>query len=89
MLLQLNKSIIFYAECGKRTRREQTGGAGILKHQGEDNMNILVINCGSSSLKFQVINPETEDLLAKGLCERIGIDGSITYEAVAKGLPKV
>ncbi|MBQ6364505.1 MAG: acetate kinase [Lachnospiraceae bacterium] len=52
-------------------------------------MNILVINCGSSSLKFQVINPETEDLLAKGLCERIGIDGSITYEAVAKGLPKV
>ena len=44
-------------------------------------MNILVINCGSSSLKFQVINSETEALLAKGLCERIGIDGSvITYE---------
>ncbi len=43
-------------------------------------MNILVINCGSSSLKFQVIDSETEKVLAKGLCERIGIDGSITYE---------
>lgn len=39
-------------------------------------MNILVINCGSSSLKFQLINAETENLIAKGLCERIGIDGS-------------
>ena len=44
-------------------------------------MNILVINCGSSSLKFQVIDAETEKLLAKGLCERIGMDGAcITYE---------
>lgn len=43
-------------------------------------MNILVINCGSSSLKYQVINSDTEQCLAKGLCERIGIDGSqITY----------
>ena len=43
-------------------------------------MNILVINCGSSSLKFQLINSETEQCIAKGLCERIGIDGSqITY----------
>lgn len=43
-------------------------------------MNILVINCGSSSLKFQLINAETEKLIAKGLCERIGIDGSkLTY----------
>ena len=39
-------------------------------------MNVLVINCGSSSLKFQLINAENEDLIAKGLCERIGIDGS-------------
>lgn len=39
-------------------------------------MNILVINCGSSSLKYQLINSETEDVLAKGLVERIGIDGS-------------
>ena len=40
-------------------------------------MNVLVINCGSlSSLKFQLINSETEAVLAKGLCERIAIDGS-------------
>ena len=39
-------------------------------------MNILVINCGSSSLKFQLIDAENEKLIAKGLCERIGIDGS-------------
>ena len=43
-------------------------------------MNILVINCGSSSLKFQLINSESEECIAKGLCERIGIEGSmITY----------
>ena len=43
-------------------------------------MNILVINCGSSSLKYQLINSDTEAVLAKGLCERIGIEGSqITY----------
>ena len=38
-------------------------------------MNVLVINCGSSSLKFQLINSETEAVAAKGLCERIGLDG--------------
>ena len=44
-------------------------------------MNILVINCGSSSLKFQLINSDTEQWLAKGLCERIGIEGSqIVYQ---------
>ena len=43
-------------------------------------MNILVINCGSSSLKFQLINAESEEVLAKGLCERIGIDGRLTYQ---------
>ena len=43
-------------------------------------MNVLVINCGSSSLKFQLINAETEKVLAKGLCERIGIDGRLTYQ---------
>lgn len=43
-------------------------------------MNVLVINCGSSSLKFQLINSETEAVLAKGLCERIGIDGRLTYQ---------
>jgi acetate kinase len=39
-------------------------------------MNILVINCGSSSLKFQVINSETEEVKASGLCKRIGMDES-------------
>ena len=42
-------------------------------------MNILVINCGSSTLKYQLIDSETEKALAKGLCERIGIDGRLTY----------
>ena len=43
-------------------------------------MKILVINCGSSSLKYQLINSDTEAVLAKGLCERIGIDGMLTYQ---------
>ncbi|MCC8105356.1 MAG: acetate kinase [Clostridiales bacterium] len=43
-------------------------------------MNVLVINCGSSSLKYQLINSDTEQVLAKGLCERIGIDGRLTYQ---------
>ena len=44
-------------------------------------MKILVLNCGSSSLKYQLIDSVTEDVLAKGLCERIGIDGSaITHQ---------
>ena len=44
-------------------------------------MNVLVINCGSSSLKYQFINSDTEEVMVKGLCERIGIDGSqITYQ---------
>ena len=48
-------------------------------------MNVLVINCGSSSLKYQLINSETEDLLAKGLVERIGIAGScITHTPAGK-----
>ena len=51
-------------------------------------MKILIINCGSSSLKDQVIDAVTEELLAKGLCERIGIDGSFTYENVKAGLGK-
>ncbi len=43
-------------------------------------MNVLVINCGSSSLKYQLINSDSEEVLAKGLCERIGIDGRLTYQ---------
>lgn len=44
-------------------------------------MNILVVNCGSSSLKFQLIDSETEQVSASGNCERIGLDGKITYKA--------
>ena len=48
-------------------------------------MNVLVINCGSSSLKYQLINSESEEVLAKGLCERIGINGSaITHQPEGK-----
>ena len=48
-------------------------------------MKILVINCGSSSLKFQLIDSESEKVLAKGLCERIGIDGSrLVYSPAGK-----
>ena len=43
-------------------------------------MNVLIINCGSSSLKYQLINSDTEAVLAKGLCERIGIDGRLVYQ---------
>ncbi len=48
-------------------------------------MNILVINCGSSSLKYQLIDSDSEAVLAKGLCERIGIEGSVlTHTAAGK-----
>lgn len=43
-------------------------------------MKVLVINCGSSSLKYQLIDSETEQVQAKGLCERIGIDGRLVYQ---------
>lgn len=43
-------------------------------------MNILVINCGSSSLKYQLVNGVSEDVLASGICERIGIDGKFNYK---------
>lgn len=52
-------------------------------------MKILVINCGSSSLKYQLVNPESGEVFAKGLCERIGIDGSkMEYEVIAKDFEK-
>lgn len=52
-------------------------------------MNVLVINCGSSSLKYQLINSDSETVLAKGLCERIGIDGSaITHQREGEGKVK-
>lgn len=45
-------------------------------------MKVLVINCGSSSLKYQLIDSETEQVLAVGLCERIGIDGRLNHTPV-------
>ena len=54
-------------------------------------MNVLIINAGSSSLKYQLMNPETGDVSAKGLCERIGIDGRLTHKVgdnkVVKEIP--
>ena len=51
-------------------------------------MNVLVINAGSSSLKYQLMNPETGDVAAKGLCERIGIDGRLTHKVEGKKIEK-
>ncbi|QNL45116.1 acetate kinase [Oscillibacter hominis] len=48
-------------------------------------MNVLVINAGSSSLKYQLLNPDSGAVLAKGLCERIGIDGKFTYKPQVEG----
>ena len=50
-------------------------------------MKILVINAGSSSLKYQLIDMETETLMAKGLCERIGIDGHLKHSPLVGGKP--
>lgn len=47
-------------------------------------MNVLVINCGSSSLKYQLIDSDSESVLAKGLCERIGIDGRLKHTPSGK-----
>ncbi|MBQ4463169.1 MAG: acetate kinase, partial [Eubacterium sp.] len=48
-------------------------------------MKVLVINCGSSSLKYQLIDSETEQALAVGLCERIGIDGRLNHTPAKTG----
>ena len=54
-------------------------------------MNILIINAGSSSLKYQLMDPNTGDVAAKGLCERIYIDGRLTHKVgdnkVVKDIP--
>lgn len=47
-------------------------------------MKVLVINCGSSSLKYQLIDSDSEKALAKGLCERIGLDGRLTHSPAGK-----
>ena len=51
-------------------------------------MNVLVINAGSSSLKYQLMNPETGEVAAKGLCERIYIDGRLTHKVGDKKVEK-
>jgi len=51
-------------------------------------MNILIINAGSSSLKYQLMDPDTGDVAAKGLCERIYIDGRLTHKVGDKKLVK-
>ena len=68
---------VFYTKNGISARGSHERGVNI--------MNILVINAGSSSLKYQLLNPDTGDLLAKGLCERIGIDGKFTYKPQVEG----
>ena len=55
-------------------------------------MNILVINAGSSSLKYQLMDPDTGWVSAKGLCERIGIDGRLRHPIPpqgGKGVPRL
>ncbi len=52
-------------------------------------MKILVINAGSSSLKYQLMDPDTQEVLAKGLCERIGIDGKFTYKPQIAGKQRI
>ena len=51
-------------------------------------MNILIINAGSSSLKYQLMDPDTGVVSAKGLCERIGIDGRLNHNANGKKVVK-
>ena len=54
--------------------------------KGVRNMKVLVINAGSSSLKYQLLDTGSQNVLAKGLCERIGIDGKFTYKAPGKAV---
>ncbi|NLB29975.1 MAG: acetate kinase, partial [Clostridiales bacterium] len=50
-------------------------------------MNVLVINAGSSSLKYQLFDMATEQVVAKGICERIGIGGHLKHTPVSNGKP--
>jgi len=50
-------------------------------------MNVLVINAGSSSLKYQLFDMRTETIIAKGICDRIGIDGNLKHTPVSNGKP--
>ena len=60
----------YFIWCGNRAR---------FAGKEMQTMKVLVINCGSSSLKYQLIDSETEKALAVGLCERIGIDGRLNH----------
>jgi acetate kinase len=51
-------------------------------------MNVLIINAGSSSLKYQLFDIDTETVIAKGICERIGIDGRLKHTPVSNGKPE-
>ena len=63
----------------KLSRNNKKRGTAI--KPGGSFMNVFVVNCGSSSLKYQLIDAQSEVVLAKGLCERIGIEGSqIVYK---------
>ena len=70
---------------------QMTKKENILFYRRQFPMNVLVINAGSSSLKYQLMNPETGDVSAKGLCERIYIDGRLTHKVgdnkVVKDIP--
>ena len=52
-------------------------------------MKVLVVNAGSSSLKYQLMNTETKDVLAKGICERIGMEGSLIDHKLGDGSKKI
>jgi len=58
-----------------------------LQQERKQTMKILVINAGSSSLKYQLFDMDTESVLAKGLCERIGIDGHLKHSPLTGGKP--
>lgn len=47
-------------------------------------MKVLVVNAGSSSLKYQLFDTQTEAVLSKGICERIGIDGKISHKTAPR-----
>ena len=55
----------------------------------EENMKILVINAGSSSLKYQLMDPGTGEVFAKGLCERIKLDGRLNHRVPARDIKEV
>ena len=76
-LLARGLGFCFAKQGGKSSPRQ---GSDFASQNKEDIMNVLVINCGSSSLKYQLIDSESEAVMAKGLCERIGIDGRLVYQ---------